>query len=60
QGWSPCLAPTTPQTPRLGATLRAGGLGGALPRCSPLVVQYTMARPAPRIASAQTPARGHQ
>ena len=57
-GWLPCPGPTTPQTPRLGATLRAGGLGGALPRCSPLVVETTTARPAPRIASAQTPGAG--
>ena len=60
QGFVPCLARTTPQRPRLGATLRAGGLGGALPRCSPLVVETTTARPAPRIASAQPPGAGAQ
>ena len=44
----------------MGTTLRAGALGGGLPRCSPLVVETTTARPAPRIAPAQTPGAGEE
>ncbi|SCC93337.1 hypothetical protein THIX_30565 [Thiomonas sp. X19] len=51
---------TTPQTPRLGATLREGGLGSALRRCKPLAVHSTAARLAPCTASAQSPVAGEE